>query len=286
MKFAVSAGLLSIVIIGAYSFWWSEPSDVLEGDEWSSVSFSEATTQEPAARQPAASEDLPENQVDQSVVSDGDSLELLIASLEIEGGFMSDLGQGESAQVVRGLFHLLERAANGDEEALKLHGQLLAKIKASREGYGHILEAIKRWQDYPERTFDRVGLLEILAESYEFKDEVNAIAKKEMIDNGSKEVTMPDQAVTEEELDESLSTTHDMYAPVTAHRIFLETAGDGPQALEGSMMAIEAQDNHNVREAMIQDFKEIHPDEVEELLRYLRSRGIDLIETNHQDNEE
>ncbi len=286
MKFAVSAGLLSIAIIVAYTFWWSEPSYVLEGDGWNSTSVSEDATQESAARQPAASEDLPENQVDQPVAGEGDSLESLVANLEIDSGFMSDLGQGESAQVVRGLFHLLERAAGGDEEALKLHALLLAKIKSSSEGYGHILEAIKRWQDYPERSFDRVGLLEILAESNEFKDEVNAIAKKEMVDNGSKEVTMPDQAATEEELDESLSTTHDMYAPVTAHRIFLETAGDGPQALEGSMMAIEAQDNHNVREAMIQDFKEIHPDEVEELLRYLRSRGIDLIETNHQDNEE
>lgn len=179
------------------------------------------------------------------------------------------------AETVAAIFEALDQWDRDPAQRAE-HARLLKSLQqdpqTSFEMLSEVLERLPR----REFGFERAGVIELMQTLPTKRDETRTVALKEAAEALNDPRPDPMTAKSEKQRNVAMSTDHSMLLPIIAAQVFVQTARNSDEALQGILEVLQNQQDKHTREQIALKLADQFPEDRERILRQLKERQIDI----------
>lgn len=166
----------------------------------------------------------------------------------------------------------------GREEGVLMHEKLKDELqKSPLESLEIIHNALKKmpFEEYP---MEKAALLALaVKELYPGKKAMKEIALDQLQTNVTKARMRPEQALTEEEMENATSPHREMFLPVIAYEAFIGVSDDPEMAIQETISILNLQEDYAVRNTIVEAFNNKFPKYEKKLEQKIGEYGIEVL---------
>jgi hypothetical protein len=193
---------------------------------------------------------------------------------EEDGLLLSFVDKKDPLQVIIGDMLIMGRHGKDDPAA---NASIREKLKAHPAAGLKAIRAMIQSMPFNQFPVEKAALMALAIEAgVGDPEEMKQLA----LDTLNKDIAparlSPDKAVSEEQKNSSYSTTKESFLPTISYEAYLRSTSDVQEALSETVKVLEVQQDHAVRNSIVQLFNQKYPDQDKELQARVTENKIDV----------